>query len=516
MTTVLQLGPLAAAAEAALEGLRARAPRLPDPAALRDLLPEVRALIQEIGARPVLVVAAGGTGIVSEALGARVLDSSLPESAREGFAGFDVLETVFILQSRAGADSELNPFFRHLREGGAKHFVALAGAGSSLPSLAEHEKFSRTIVAPEGSGSALFALTAAALAEPSIDLLETFLSQNPGGAADEAFLLGAALAACALHKPQARDKLTFLLSEKLLSLGTALEQFVARATGKDGKGLVPVDEPLAPPALHGKDRAFAALWLGGKHARTQERKLDKLLEAGHPVISREVKSPLDELLFWERAAAAAAHALSVDPEAEPDLWSGKDLAKALLAQVSGGKLPVAEPAIRADGLALFATPEHAQLLRRAAGTLGLEAAASPIHWLAAHLAMADEGDEIALRCWFPPSARDLLRKARLAVRAATRLPVTVGLGPRYLHSTGQLLKGGPSGVTVLLATFESKGDLPVPGMPFGFATLTEAQARGDEEALALRGRRLLRAHVEGNDWTRFFAALDAAVALITK
>ncbi len=467
------------------------------------VLPQLLEFAAEVAGRPFLIVAAGGTGVASEALGAPVLDSSLPDAVNQALAGLDLAGTVFVLQSRQGADSELNSFYRYLREQGATQFVAVAGAGSSLPSLAEQEKFSRCLVAPEGSGGALFALVAAAL-------LGQPLEWNPD---EDPLPLGAALGALA---QKGRNKLTLLLSHQLAPLGPAFEQLIARATGKGGKGLIPVDEPVAPLAHYGKDRAFVALWLGGKHARTQERKLEKLLEAGHPVIGHEAKSPLGELLFWERVAAAAAQVLGVDPEAEPDLKAGKDLAKALLARLSLGKLPAEEPQLRAQGLSLFTTLAHASVLRRAAATLGLEAAASPTHWLAAHLALAEEGEHLAICGYFPKSARARLRQAQLRVREVTRLPTAVALGPSCLHSTGQLLKGGPAGALIILGTYQSAHDLPVPGMPFGFAAQTEAQVRGDEAALGARGRRVLRVHVEGADWQRFFSALDDAVTLITK
>ena len=474
-----------------------------EPAELAELVAQAREVAAQVAGRPFLVVAAGGTGIASEALGAPVLDSSLPDAVHEVLRGLDLTQTVFVLQSRQGADSELNPIYRHLCEQGAKQFIAVAGAGSSLPSLAEQEQFSLSVTAPEGSGSRLFALVAAALRGEPLEV----------GAGGDPQAFGAALVALARG---GHDKLTLLLSQKLAPLGPALEQLIARATGKDGRGLIPVDEPPAPLEHHGKDRAFVSVWLGGKHAQTQQRKLEKLAQAGHPVLGREAHSPLSELLFWESAAAAAAQALGVDPEAEPQLKAGKDFAKALLARVTLGRLPEEDPQLHAGGISLFCTPAHASLLRSAAGTLGPLAAASPSHWLAAHLALADAGEHLALCGYFPKSAQDQLRRLQLRVREATRLPSAVALGPRYLHSTGQLLKGGPPGPVIVLGTYQSSSDLPVPGMPFGFATHTEAQARGDELALRERGRRVLRVHSASDDWQRFFATLDEAVALISK
>jgi len=241
-----------------------------------------------------------------------------------------------------------------------------------------------------------------------------------------------------------------------------------------------------------------------------------LAEAGHPVIRWEVAGEYGlggEFLRWEIATAVMGAVLEIDPFDEPDVAVAKEKTKELL---SGGKLPPAEPALRAGGLALFCSPEHAAVLRKAAGTLGGPSASSPVTWIAAHLALGDEGDYVAQLGYVVPDDRLHAEFSRLQgeVRDATRLACSFGFGPRYLHSTGQLHKGGPNTGVFVQATVDGGADIPIPGQPYGFATLFAAQARGDLEVLQARGRRALRVHVEDGDPRKFLQALREALELI--
>ena len=254
----------------------------------------------------------------------------------------------------------------------------------------------------------------------------------------------------------------------------------------------------------------------GEHAPEHERAVQSLAEAGHPVIRWEVAGEYGlggEFLRWEIATAVMGAVLEIDPFDEPDVAVAKEKTKELL---SGGKVPPAEPALRGGGLALFCSPEHAGILRKAAGTLGGESASSPVHWIAAHLALGHAGEYVAQLGYVIPDDALHADFSRLQgeVRDATRLACTFGFGPRYLHSTGQLHKGGPNTGVFLQATLDGGADIPIPGQPYGFATLFAAQARGDLEVLQARGRRALRVHVEDGDPRTFLRAVREALALV--
>jgi transaldolase/glucose-6-phosphate isomerase len=464
----------------------------------------------------------------------RVLDSTAPDAVRKAVEGFDLARTLFLVASKSGTTTEVSSFYRHFRsllDGIAKgkaggNFVAITDPGSPLEQLAKKEGFWRTWANPLDVGGRYSALSFFGLVPAAV------LGLDLGRLLDEAdrvalasharvpleenlaVRVGAIAGGCARAEC---DKLTLLLSPRLRPLGAWVEQLIAESTGKSGRGILPVDgEPVGPPAMYGSDRLFVALWLAGEHVPEHERAVQALAEAGHPVIRWEVGGEYaiaGEFFRWEIATSVMGAVLEIDPFDEPDVAVAKEKTKALL---SGGKLPPAEPALRAGGLALFCSPEHAAILRKAAGTLGGQSASSPVHWLAAHLALGDEGDYVAQLGYLVPGDRVRAELSTLQgeVRDATRLACTFGFGPRYLHSTGQLHKGGPNTGVFLQATVDGGEDIPIPGQPYGFATLFAAQARGDLEVLQARGRRALRVHVEDGDPRKFLQAVREALDMI--
>jgi transaldolase/glucose-6-phosphate isomerase len=464
----------------------------------------------------------------------RVLDSTAPDAVRKAVEGFDLARTLFLVSSKSGTTTEVNSFYRHFRsvlEGVAPgkaggQFVAITDPGSPLHQLAQKEGFWRTWTNPADIGgrySALsfFGLVPAALLGLDVGKLldeadRVALASHARVPLKEnlAVRLGAIAGGCARARC---DKLTLLSSPRLRPFGAWVEQLIAESTGKSGRGILPVDgEPVGPPEVYGNDRLFVALWLAGEHAPEHERSVQALAEAGHPVIRWEVAGEYGlggEFLRWEIATAVMGAVLEIDPFDEPDVAVAKEKTKELL---SGGKLPPAEPAVRGGGLALFCSPEHAGILRKAAGTLGEKSASSPVTWIAAHLALGNEGDYVAQLGYVVPDDRLHAEFSRLQgeVRDATRLACTFGFGPRYLHSTGQLHKGGPNTGVFVQATVDGGVDIPIPGQPYGFATLFAAQARGDLEVLQARGRRALRVHVEDGDPRKFLQAVREALQLI--
>jgi len=279
---------------------------------------------------------------------------------------------------------------------------------------------------------------------------------------------------------------------------------------------VPVDgEPVGDAGSYGDDRFFLACWLAGEHVAEHEKRVQALSEAGHPVARWELPSPYalgGAFLRWEIATAVMGAILEVDPFDEPNVTESKEKTKALLAQAqgAGGKLPAIEPAMRGNGLALFCAADHANVLRKGGS--------SPAQWIAAHLSTAKPGDYVALLAYLPPddALHRQLNELQGQVRDATRLACTSGFGPRFLHSTGQLHKGGANTGIFLQATSDGGKDLPIPGQPYGFGTLFAAQARGDLEVLQARGRRALRVHVEDGDPRKFVDAVREAVKLIRR
>src|SRR5712671_863142 len=459
----------------------------------------------------------------------RVLDSTAPDAVRKAVEGFDLEKTLFLVSSKSGSTTEVSSFYRHFRaeldkgKDAGSHFVAITDPGSPLEDLARKEGFLRVWSNPADIGGRYSALSCFGLVPAAL------LGLDVGKLLDEADAVtlasdgrvplhgNLAVRLGALVGGSARkgaDKLTLLLSPRLAAFGGWIEQLVAESTGKSGKGILPVDgEPAGDPAAYGEDRFFVALWLAGEHAPEHEKRVQALAEAGHPIVRWELPSPYalgGEFLRWEIATAIMGAVIEVDPFDEPNATESKEKTKALLAQAqqAGGKLPAAEPALRANGLALFCSPEHANVLRKAG--------ASPAQWIAAHLALGKAGDYVALLAYVTPddSLHRELNELQGGVRDATRLACTSGFGPRFLHSTGQLHKGGANNGVFLQATSDGGKDLPIPGQPYGFATLFAAQARGDLEVLQARGRRALRVHVEDGDPRKFLQAVREALGLI--
>jgi transaldolase/glucose-6-phosphate isomerase len=477
----------------------------------------------------------------------RVLDSTAPDAVRNAIDGFDLEKTLFLVSSKSGTTTEVLSFYRHFRalvdglEGSApgplpqrdaqsqsaagSHFVAITDPGSPLHELARKEGFWRTWLNPEDIGgrySALsfFGLVPAALL--GLDVGKLLDEADRAALASHARVplkenlavrLGALAGGCARARC---DKLTLLLSPRLRPFGAWLEQLTAESTGKSGRGIIPVDgEPVGAPDAYGNDRFFVALWIAGEHAPEHERRVQALAEAGHPVLRWQLPSAYalgGEFFRWEIATVVMGAVLDLDPFDEPNVAEAKEKTRALL---SAGKVPKAEPALRGSGLALFCAPEHAAALRKEAGAQG---ASSVAHWLAAHVRSAAEGDYVGLQGYVVPTdeIRDGFSTLQGEVRDATKLACTFGFGPRFLHSTGQLHKGGPNTGVFVQVTADGGPDLPIPGQPYGFATLIEAQARGDLEVLQAHGRRALRIHVEDRDPRRFLQVAREALALARK
>jgi hypothetical protein len=423
-------------------------------------------------------------GVAAGALDLSVLDSTSPAAVEAVRAAHDLGKPRVIVSSQSGRTIEVSCFERFFRAavegaGGdaARSFVVITDPGSPLERGARERGCRRVFLNPADIGgrySALsyFGLVPAALIGADVSAIVASASRlaaqcGPAVAAQDnpALALGAALGELARA---GRDKLTLVLGSEIAALGSWIEQLVAESSGKDGRGIVPiVDEALADPDAYGTDRVFVAI-SSRPHDRGVETRLAALRDAGHPVLRwtlRDLHELGGEFLGWEIATAVACAAIDVDPFDEPNVTEAKNATRGALDRwLERGRFdPAPGPAL-----------DPARL-----GTAVSEATrANDYVALLAYLHRTDPRHE-------------RLEQLRHRLRDRTRCATTLGYGPRYLHSTGQLHKGGPDeGVFVLITADE--GDAPIPGERYGFGTLIAAQALGDGEALERRKRRLLR------------------------
>jgi hypothetical protein len=304
-------------------------------------------------------------------------------------------------------------------------------------------------------------------------------ADNPGAR------LGAILGECA---KAGRDKLTVVADPKISSFGLWVEQLIAESTGKEGKGIVPVaGEPLGPPSAYGDDRLFVSIAVGRLDSET-ESKLKALEAAGHPVVYRTLTDAYDlgeEFFLWEIATAFAGWRLGINPFDQPNVQESKDATKELLeAFKRDGKLQEQTALVGEGGLTIYADDATRDALP----------SGSMLEALKGHLSRAGEGDYIALLNYFEetPDNERLVQQLRTHLRDATRCATTTGYGPRFLHSTGQLHKGGADNGVFMQITSADATDIEIPGEPYAFSTLKQAQALGDFRSLSTRGRRAVR------------------------
>ena len=312
--------------------------------------------------------------------------------------------------------------------------------------------------------------------------------QNPG------VLLGAILGTLARS---GRDKVTLVASPGVSQLGAWLEQLLAESTGKERKGIIPVDqEPLGAPDVYGADRLFVYLRLDGAPDVGQDAAIGALEEAGHPVVRIALGDVHDlgqEFFRWEIATAVAGAIIGIDPFDQPDVEASKVAARSLTdAYEKTGALPLESPFYREGALSLFADERNHLALEQAVGS-----DKTLRGYLRAQLSRLERGDYFALLAYVERNdAHDRqLQMIRCAIRDARHVATCVGFGPRFLHSTGQAYKGGPNSGVFLQLTCDDAQDLQVPGHRFTFGIVKAAQARGDFRVLVQRGRRVLRVHL---------------------
>jgi transaldolase/glucose-6-phosphate isomerase len=437
-----------------------------------------------------------------------VLDTTDPATILELHRRLDLATTLFIASSKSGTTTEtrshLEHFWEKAREEGVEkpeaNFAVVTDAGSDLERLASERDYRWIFTNPSDIGgrfSALsyFGLVPAAFAGVDVhELLERAqemaqacdasvpVERNPG------VWLGAILGGLAR---EGRNKVTLLTSPKLAGLGAWIEQLLAESTGKDGRGLVPVDqEPVGPPEVYGSDRVFVHTRLDGDPEDAAVRALQR---AGQPVVTLTLRNKLDlgaEFLRWEIAVAVAGSILGIDPFDQPNVQESKDRTNEVLSRFAqSGKLP------EVDSVA----PDEA-------GTMLAErVAAAPADGYVTVMAYTTASDV----------ADAAIARIRTAVRDRSRLATTAGYGPRFLHSTGQFHKGGPRVGVFLQVVEEDAVDAEVPGHPYGFATLKQAQATGDLESLHSRDLPVVRVglgpEAAAAGWARLAESVEQAL-----
>jgi transaldolase/glucose-6-phosphate isomerase len=443
-----------------------------------------------------------------------VLDTTDPATVLRVERSLPLEKTLFLVASKSGTTAETRAhgdhFYRRLRdlrnERAGENFVAITDPGSALAALAAERGFRHTFLNfPEIGGrySALsyFGLVPAALHGVDVDeLLARSLRMvracGLGGPspANPGLELGAALGTLARR---GRDKLTFVMSPALATLGLWLEQLVAESTGKEGTGIVPVaEEPLGDPAVYGADRVFAYFRPEAEADTRLDRGVAALREAGHPVVTISLGDRFDlgqEFFRWEVATAVAGAVLRINPFDQPNVQESKDNTNRLLKTVAEhGELPPQNPDLVEGPLAFYGEAVSG----RAGDALGR------------FLGQARPGDYLALMAYLTEedAVDQPLRELRRWLRDRLRITTTLGYGPRFLHSTGQLHKGGPNTGLFLQLTADDHEDAEVPGKAYSFGVLKRAQAQGDLEALRRHGRRALRVHL-GSDAAAGLAAL---------
>jgi glucose-6-phosphate isomerase len=492
---------------------------------LQQLL-EVAADAARAGFTHALLLGMGGSSLCPEVLKItfgkqpghpelHVLDSTDPAQIKAIESQVDLARTLFIVASKSGSTLEPNIFKQYFyaraqevvgKEKAGERFIAITDPGSKMQQVAERDHFRKIFFGLPSIGGRYSALSNFGMVPAAVMGLDVrkFLDrthemvqacgpdvpadQNPGA------VLGAILGTLA---NQGRNKVTIITSPGIHDLGAWLEQLLAESTGKQGKGLIPVDrEQLSAPEVYGADRVFAYLRLAGEPDTAQAQKIDALRQAGQPVIEIELTDVYDlgqEFFRWEIATAVAGSILGINAFNQPDVEASKIVTRQLTeAYEKTGSLPAESPILEENGVRLFTDDRNAANLKKLAG-----ADQSLAGLLRAHLHQLGAGDYMALLAYIQmnDAHERQLQRIRHAVRDHKRVATCLGFGPRFLHSTGQAYKGGPNSGVFLQITCDDAVNLPVPEQKYTFSVVKAAQARGDFQVLADRQRRALRVHL---------------------
>jgi transaldolase / glucose-6-phosphate isomerase len=508
-----------------------------------EIFKKVAADVKKAKFKHALLLGMGGSSLCPEVLRMtfgkikgfpvlHVLDSTDPAQIKAIEAQVDLKSTICIVSSKSGSTLEPNIykqyFFERIKkkvgpEEVGKRFIAITDPGSKMQQVAEGDKFRHTFFGVPSIGGRYSALSNFGMIPAAIMGLDVakFLKntqemvkacgasvaadKNPGVA------LGAILGTAA---NEGLDKLTIISSPGIHDLGAWLEQLIAESTGKQGKGIIPVDrEKLAKPEGYGSDRVFAYLRLETKPDKKQDAAVAALEKGGLPVVRISVKNTYNlgqEFFRWEIATAVAGSIIGINAFNQPDVEASKIETKKLTSEYENtGKLPPESPFLETEGVKLYADERNTAALRNSRTLADA---------LKFHLDRINANDYFGVLGYITMNEQneEALQSVRHLVRDDKKAATVLGFGPRFLHSTGQAYKGGPDTGVFLQITCDDKVDLPVPGQKYTFGVVKAAQARGDFAVLAERGRRALRVHIGKNvkaDLAKLARAIKKALAM---
>jgi len=511
-------------------------------------LPQLRALAQDIrqaGFEAALLLGMGGSSLCPEVLAETfrrqdgfprlsIVDSTDPAQVRAAGQSVDLKKTIVIVSSKSGSTLEPNIlrqyFMARMRDAvGAeagkdvgRHFIAVTDPGSHMEEVAKADSFRHIFYGDPQIGGRYSALSNFGMVPAAVMGLDV-----------EKLLAKASLAVDICRSPDARknigvqlglilgtaanaghDKITFFTSPSIYDMGAWFEQLIAESTGKQGKGITPVDlEEIASPDCYGDDRIFAYVRLEGADNAQLDAGVEKLEKAGQPVVRltmRDVYEAGQQFFTWEIATAVAGSVIGIDAFNQPDVEAAKIEARRLTTEYEKtGKLPEQTPIFDDGQIKLFADAQYAAVLH------GGQDIGSPdlAGYLRAHLAQLKPNDYFAVLGFIQRDREHekTMQELRHAVRNKKRVATCLGFGPRFLHSTGQDYKGGPNTGVFLQITADHAQDLEIPDQKYTFGVVIDAQAAGDLSVLQQRGRRALRAHL-GKDVEAGLKLLAAAIA----
>jgi transaldolase / glucose-6-phosphate isomerase len=500
---------------------------LHSPEMMLEHLPHIEELAREVrsaGFAHVILLGMGGSSLApsvfSKVFGKRdgypelsVLDSTDPDAVTAAYERLNLEKTLFVVSSKSGGTLETLSLMKYFYarivetvglERAGEHFLVITDPGSELASIADRNKFRGKILNDPNIGGRYSVLSYDGLVPAAlmgVDLTKLLGQAMSGVSSCEPSLeakdnkgawLGVILGELA---KLGRDKVTFVISPRIESFGNWIEQLIAESTGKEGKGILPVvGEQLGPPDAYGNDRLFVSLQLDGDGDELDEMDLEALRAAGHPVVYLRMHElhELGRLFFlWEMATAVAGYVIGVNPFDQPNVESAKILARKMIADYEmKGKLPVPAPKLTTENMTVY----------------GDAVGSSPEAMLSNFLAGEKPGDYIAIQAYVQPTdpTDESLLELREWLMKRFKLATTVGYGPRFLHSTGQLHKGDAGrGLFVQIAS-DNEHDLPVPDglgsskSSVSFGVLKQAEALGDMQALLRAGRRVVSFHFKGD------------------
>jgi len=508
-----------------------------------EIFKKVAADVKKAKFKHALLLGMGGSSLCPEVLRMtfgkikgfpvlHVLDSTDPAQIKAIEAQVDLKSTICIVSSKSGSTLEPNIykqyFFERIKkkvgpEEVGKRFIAITDPGSKMQQVAEGDKFRHIFFGVPSIGGRYSALSNFGMIPAAVMGLDVakFLKNtqemvkacgaNVAADKNPGVVLGAILGTAA---NEGLDKLTIISSPGISDLGAWLEQLIAESTGKQGKGIIPVDrEKLAKPEAYGSDRVFAYLRLETKPDKKQDAAVAALEKGGLPVVRISVKNTYNlgqEFFRWEIATAVAGSIIGITAFNQPDVEASKIETKKLTSEYENtGKLPPESPFLETEGVKLYADERN---------TAALKNSRTLADALKFHLDRINANDYFGVLGYITMNEQneEALQSVRHLVRDDKKAATVLGFGPRFLHSTGQAYKGGPDTGVFLQITCDDKVDLPVPGQKYTFGVVKAAQARGDFAVLAERGRRALRVHIGKNvkaDLAKLARATKKALAM---